>query len=407
MKKLKMMSIATAMVFAASLSFAVRAQSTTTTQVPPDALVAKLYRQNALVFQAKSRALLDKYFEKGLADLIWKALLRWESSGDSDLEAFDYVLHNFGYGEGTIRNFVVGKPSYEARNAQVNISYDVVYAPPGVSKRSIHKETIIFLLTAGAAGWRIADIKYDCQNGLGLCVDGRTSLFEIYSMDARATPAEREYWRQQSTLLDAQLRPDVQGYKNYLRAYPNGAYADLARAKIRQLEGAPKRPQDAATAAIGPALLFKGTTSKLSSQDKQLIFDTLEFTVSANKRFIVVKGSESCGDASARADIIDLNADGVEEVLVRWGNYCLAGNTGENSALFVRDNSGQVREALNIIGVAKMIETQSMGFRDIEIGGPGFCFGVWRWNGNKYEYRCSREYQRGACAAKDIATICR
>lgn len=407
MKKLRMMAIATTLVFGGSLSFVVRAQSTTTTQVPPDAVIAKLYRQNTLVFQAKSRALLDKYFEKGLADLIWKALLRWESSGDSDVEAFDYVLYNFGYGEGTIRNFVVGKPSYEARNAQVNVSYDVVYVPPAVSKRSVHKETIIFLLATGNAGWRIADIKYDCRSGIGLCVDSKTSLFEIYSMDAKATSAEREYWEQKSNLLDAQLRPDVQGYKDYLQAYPNGAYADLARAKIRQLEGVPKRPQAAATVTIGPALLFKGTTSKLTSQDKRLIFDALEFTLSANKKFIVVKGVESCGDASAEAEIVDLNADGTEEVFVRWGNYCLAGNTGTNSVLFVRDTSGQFREVLNVLGAAAVLATRNMGFPDVKIAGPGFCFDVLRWNGTKYEYKCSRDERPGACAAKDIATVCR
>ena len=182
--------IAAALLLGASLCFVVRAQSTPTKQIVPDALVANLYRQAGAgvyvdgrkgaagstdrVFQARSRTLLDKYFEKSLADLIWKALLRWKSSGDSEIEDFDYVLFNFGYGEGTITKFAIGKPSYQSQKAQVDVSYDVVYAPPAVSKRSVHKETIIFLLAAGETGWKVSDIKYD---------GGKKSLLEIYSKD--------------------------------------------------------------------------------------------------------------------------------------------------------------------------------------------------------------------------------
>jgi hypothetical protein len=79
-------------------------------------------------------------------------LLHWESSGKSELEDFDYVLYNFGYGEGTITKPLIGKPSYEGRKAQVNVAYNVVYAPPAVSKRSVHKETILFLLANGETG---------------------------------------------------------------------------------------------------------------------------------------------------------------------------------------------------------------------------------------------------------------
>src|SRR5206468_7220680 len=51
-------------------------QSATGKQVSPDALVKDLYRahdqKRGPFFQTKSRALLDKYFEKTLANMIWK-----------------------------------------------------------------------------------------------------------------------------------------------------------------------------------------------------------------------------------------------------------------------------------------------------------------------------------------------
>lgn len=182
MKTLRLFLISAALLLGASLSFVVRAQSTSTKQMAPDTLVANLYRQQRQVFQqARSRVLLDKYFDKSLADLTWKELLRWESSESE--EDFDYVLYNFGYGEGTITKLVIGKPSYEGRKAQVNVSYDVVYAPPDVPKRSVYKETIIFLLSAGETGWKITDIKYD---------GGKKSLFEMYSKDFKGTDIPTE-----------------------------------------------------------------------------------------------------------------------------------------------------------------------------------------------------------------------
>jgi hypothetical protein len=92
----RLVVIAAVLLLGASLSFVIRAQSTPIKQIAPDALVANLYRQQARVFQSRSRALLDKYFEKSLADLTWMELLHWESSGKSELEDFDYVLYNFG-----------------------------------------------------------------------------------------------------------------------------------------------------------------------------------------------------------------------------------------------------------------------------------------------------------------------
>src|SRR5260370_41497643 len=47
---------------------------------------------------------------------------------------------------------------------------------------------------------------------------------------------EREYWE---TIHGSS---DAQDYKDYLQAYPNGAYAAVARAKIRQLETAKNLP---------------------------------------------------------------------------------------------------------------------------------------------------------------------
>lgn len=176
-------------------SDAVPPQSSPTKQIAPEVLIANLYRQEEKVFQPRSRALLDKYFEKGLADLIWKQLLAWDEELD-----FDYVLHDFGGYGGDITSVskpIIGKPTYDGQNAQVNVSEVVVCAPPVCPKRSVDKYTMIFLLAASETGWRITDIKYDCgfpapstATKFDGCVRGeKISLSEIYSRDSKAAAA--------------------------------------------------------------------------------------------------------------------------------------------------------------------------------------------------------------------------
>jgi hypothetical protein len=161
----------------------------------------------------------------------------------------------------------------------------------------------------------------------------------------------------------------------------------------------------AGMAAEGYEILFKGTTSKLSKQDKQRIFKKLGFRLSKNKKFIV---DDTCGeDVSPSVEVVDLNGDGVEEVFVNWGNTCTSGMAGQSVTLFVKDRTGQFVENLGFPGSYEKLATQNKGFPDILIGGPGFCFAVWQWNGTKYEYKCSREEEPGGCSRKGIKSICK
>jgi hypothetical protein len=155
----------------------------------------------------------------------------------------------------------------------------------------------------------------------------------------------------------------------------------------------------------GYEILFKGTTSKLSKQDKQQIFKKLGFRLSKDKKFIV---DDTCGEnISPRVEIVDLNGDGVDEVFVSWGNTCTSGMTGRSITLFVKDSSGQFIKNLDFPGIYKKLATKNKGFPDIEIGGPGFCFAIWQWNGTKYDYKCSREEEPGGCTRKDVMSICK
>ena len=123
-----------------------------TKQTSPDALVTELYRQSGRnhspFFQTKNRTLLDKYFEKHLADQIWKDAIR--SKGEVGAIDGD-PLYNAQ--DMDIKHFAVHKASYANGVAEVKVSFE------NFGK----KEEIVFLLSPGprAGGWKIANIKYN------------------------------------------------------------------------------------------------------------------------------------------------------------------------------------------------------------------------------------------------------
>jgi hypothetical protein len=130
----------------------------------PDALVTELYRQSGRnhspFFQTRNRTLLDKYFEKHLADLIWKDAIR--SKGEVGAIDGD-PLYNAQ--DMDIKNLVVHKASFANGLAEVNVSFE------NFGK----KEEIVFLLSQGtrAGGWKIANIKYkDGTDLLGILKAG-------------------------------------------------------------------------------------------------------------------------------------------------------------------------------------------------------------------------------------------
>ena len=119
--------------------------------VSPEALVADLYKQHnrkrSPFFQKRSRALVNKYFVKSLADLIWKdAITAKEEVGALDGDPL-YDAQDMD-----IKNFVVGK-------AAPFSSPDIVEVP--VTFDNFNKKVqITFLLIKTEAGWRISDVRY-------------------------------------------------------------------------------------------------------------------------------------------------------------------------------------------------------------------------------------------------------
>lgn len=134
---------------------AVRAAQT----LAPDALVRDLYKSHAEDFASskdrllngKSRKFLDKYFDKNLADLMWKDLTTHkEEVGVLDFDPF------YNAQDADIKKLVVGQPKIEGDRATVVVTFENF-------KR---KDTLKYLLVRQNSVWKIADIKYSDGSGL-------------------------------------------------------------------------------------------------------------------------------------------------------------------------------------------------------------------------------------------------
>jgi hypothetical protein len=134
---------------AASFSVNSSQRTRSTRAVSPRQVVINLYAQHkkrSPFFQTRSRALLDKFFDKTLAGLLWRDA---HSAGD-EVGALDGDPL-FDAQDMEIKNFLVGSETVGAQAAEVPVTFENF----GV------KHTITFQLVAQSNGWKISNLLYD------------------------------------------------------------------------------------------------------------------------------------------------------------------------------------------------------------------------------------------------------
>ncbi|MBP9110207.1 MAG: DUF3828 domain-containing protein [Pyrinomonadaceae bacterium] len=119
-----------------------------------EALVADLYKQHdakkSPFFQTKNRGLVDKYFTKPLADLIWKDA----NNSSGEVGAIDGdPLYNAQDME--IKNFAIGKAETKGDTGTVPVTFT------NFGK----KVTIIFSVKQVSGAWKIDNINYGADSG--------------------------------------------------------------------------------------------------------------------------------------------------------------------------------------------------------------------------------------------------
>lgn len=133
----------------------------------------------------------------------------------------------------------------------------------------------------------------------------------------------------------------------------------------------------------GAALLFVNTKTKLTTTEKNNLFQNLQLQLSADKKSFL--SAEIPVDVSVYPT--DMNKDGNEEIFVVLASVQLFGNAGQTFSLYIKNKKGvYMLQEVTGPGSAVILTAKSLGYHDLLIGGPGFTFPVYKWNGSKYIY---------------------
>lgn len=158
----------------------------------------------------------------------------------------------------------------------------------------------------------------------------------------------------------------------------------------------------------GASLLFQNVKSRLTTAEKNYIFKQVGFLLSKDNKQFIIAGDEA-GEYPFGAIVYptDLNNDSKEEVFVSFGNSYTSGFTGQSIVLFIKDASGKYQTQLGFPGtVPYALPTAANKYPDLVIGGPGFEFPVWRWNGKAYApHRQIKEQELLKAKATDIEAV--
>ena len=165
----------------------------------------------------------------------------------------------------------------------------------------------------------------------------------------------------------------IKGMKNYLII---AALLILPFALVAQ-------DKKAASLTDGSKLLFKTTKSKLTIDEKNSLFKQLNLTLSKNKKQFMSGEFE----VAVACYVTDMNKDSIEEVFIVMQSTALYGNTGEAFSLYIKNSSGSFEKQAELgEGIAMILISKRPDYPDIAVGGPGFEFPAYRWDGKKYKY---------------------
>ena len=93
----------------------------------------------------------------------------------------------------------------------------------------------------------------------------------------------------------------------------------------------------------------------------------------------------------------DVNGDSRPEAVVVDGSTFCYGMTGAGYALLTRDAAGKWTAIDDGPGMVDFLKTKGVGgWPDLQVGGPGFCHPVMRWDGKTYKLN-RHEYEGKRC----------
>lgn len=146
-------------------------------------------------------------------------------------------------------------------------------------------------------------------------------------------------------------------------------------------------------------LSIKALSAQLSSSDEVAAFKAAGYSFDGKSWRSDCQ--EVSPTSSAELTVIrDLNGDGLPEGIITEGSTYCYGNTGYHFSLVSKRNSNNWKLITSGVGIPRFITTgESHGWPDIEIGIPGVCFPVKRWNGSTYVFH-RYQYNNAPCSPR-------
>ncbi|MEO6715796.1 MAG: hypothetical protein ABIM50_00900 [Novosphingobium sp.] len=135
----------------------------------------------------------------------------------------------------------------------------------------------------------------------------------------------------------------------------------------------------------GSAAVAAEAQIRLTTADQAAAFRAAGFN-------LVGRQWKACGDPGtdsytpgAIEVLRDIDGDGLPDAVITEGSTSCFGMTGTGFSLVSKRANGSWRLIHESQGIATILPRRAArGWPDIEIGGPGFCFPVVRWNGRAY-----------------------
>ncbi len=133
------------------------------------------------------------------------------------------------------------------------------------------------------------------------------------------------------------------------------------------------------------SLLFKNSISKTTNAEKNSITSLMNIKATKDgTQFFINDAYYIDYPFSIFVYPLDINNDENEEVALVYGHVAISGDN-VISTLFIKDKEGKYTVNFGFSGSLIILGANSKNFPDIAMGGPGFEYPVFRWNGKEYD----------------------
>ena len=128
----------------------------------------------------------------------------------------------------------------------------------------------------------------------------------------------------------------------------------------------------------------------LSPADEAAAFRAAGFKKVGRQWKACTDGSDSASyTPGAVEQVRDIDGDGLPDAVITEGGAMCYGMTGQSFWLVSKQPSGTWKLIFTEVAIPTFLPRRAApgtagSWPDVELGGPGFCFPVWRWNGRAY-----------------------